>query len=46
MVFAQPVRPLRKLTSDLVQDHKPLIQLDPVPLAVIESDRLDMRKSL
>ena len=31
---------------DLGEDHKSLIQLDSVPLAVVESDRLDMRKSL
>ena len=28
------------------QHHKSLIQLDSVPLAVVKSDRLDMRKSL
>jgi hypothetical protein len=32
--------------ADLVEDDKPLIQLDAVPLAVVESDRLDMRESL
>jgi hypothetical protein len=46
MVLAQPFRPVRETPADLGQDHKSLIQLDSVPLAVVKSDRLDMRKLL
>lgn len=46
MVLTQPTCPLREAPPDLVQDHKSLIQLDSVPLTVVKSDRLDMRKSL
>jgi hypothetical protein len=46
MVVAQAGCPLREAPPDLVQHHKPLIQLDSVPLTVVKSDRLDMRKSL
>ena len=46
MVFAQPIRPVRETVPDLVEDDKPLIQLDSMPLTVVESDRLDMRESL
>ena len=46
MVLAQPLRPVRKALPDLVEDDETLIQLDAVALAVVESDRLDMRKSL
>ena len=46
MVLAQPICPLRQAAPDLVQHHKSLIQLDPMPLTVVEGDRLDMRESL
>ena len=45
MVFAQPVRPFRKPAPDLVEDDKSLIQLDSVPLTVVESDCFNMRES-
>jgi hypothetical protein len=46
MVLAQPFRPVRETPADLGKDYKSLIQLDSVPLAVVKSDRLDMRKLL
>ena len=46
MILAQPTCPLREAALDLVQDHKPLIQLDSVPLAIVEGNRLDPCKSL
>jgi hypothetical protein len=46
MVLAEPARPGGKPAANLLQHHKSLIQLDSVPLAVVKSDRLDMRKSL
>ena len=45
MVVAEAGRPLGKPPPDFIQHHKSLIQLDPVPLAVVKSDRLDMHKS-
>ena len=46
MVFTQPLRQVREAMPDLIEDDKPLFELDPVPLAIVESDRLDMRESL
>jgi hypothetical protein len=46
MVLPEPACPVGKPAPDLFQHHKSLIQLDSVPLAVVKSDRLDMRKSL
>jgi hypothetical protein len=46
MILAQPSCPPRQPPTDFVQHHKSLIQLDPMPLTVVECDRLDMRKSL
>ncbi len=46
MVFAQPLRPVRKALPDLIEHDEALIEFDPMALPVVESDRLDMRKSL
>ena len=46
MILAQPIHPPRELPADFVQHHKSLIQLDSMPLTVVERHRLDMLKSL
>ena len=42
MILAQPICPPRQPPAHLVQDHKSLIQLDSMPLTVVEGDRLDI----
>jgi hypothetical protein len=46
MILAHPIRPPRQPPADLVEHHKSLIQLDPMPLTVVEGDRLDVREPL
>jgi len=43
MIRAQPVGPLRKLRVDLRAHVEPAFKFDHMPLAVVETDRLDVR---
>src|SRR5689334_3280024 len=45
VIVAEPVAPFRKLATQPVRDSPAAVQLDPVPLAVIETDRLDQRET-
>lgn len=46
MILAKLACPLRKAAANLLEHDKSLIELDSVALAIVESYRLDMRKSL
>ena len=43
MIVAELVAPLRELRVQLRAHREPAFELDQVPLAVVEADRLDMR---